>query len=339
MKVSNSSELARMHSFQRRTASIEEKLATAGKELSTGLKSDLHQATGGNLGKLHAIERSLARNTAYTRNLTLVEQRMDGAQNALGLIQSPLDKLSINLVSASGISDHVSSITLAGEARLTFANAVGALNTTVNGQTLFAGAALDNPALTSGQAILAELDALVAADVTAGAAIAKIEAYFAKAPTAGGFYTSGYLGSTADMGSVDVGEDNRVNFAFRADDEEIVNVLKGLALAAVVAGGALSNSQDEQMDMLSEAGAQLLQAKEGLLDYRSAIGVVQQNVESAKAWNVSETEALELARVDLISADATEAATVFQALEAQLETVYTVTTRLSNLSFVNFMGR
>ena len=83
MKVNHGSEMARMQAFQRRAAGIETSLQTAGKELTTGLRSDLQDATGGNLGKLHAIERTLAKNEAYARNITVVEQRLDAAQSVL----------------------------------------------------------------------------------------------------------------------------------------------------------------------------------------------------------------------------------------------------------------
>jgi flagellar hook-associated protein 3 FlgL len=335
MKVNHGTEMARMQAFQRRAGAIEKALDTAGKELTTGIKSDLHEATGGNLGKLHGIERSLARQAAYAQNITLVEQRLDGMQNALGKIQGSLAQLSVDMVSTSGINDHSASMTIAEGARLDFINAVSSLNSGLNGQSLFAGGKVDSAALAPGATILAELDALVASDATAADVIASVEAYFAK--PAGGFHTSGYVGSAQDRGSVDVGAGQRIEFPQRADDDEIVATLKGLALAAVVAGGALDGDTAEQMDVIAEAGAQLLQASEGLLDYMGSLGVQQENVEAVKAHNVAETDALKLARVDLISADTTEAATVFQALEAQLETVYTVTSRLSNLTFTSYM--
>lgn len=334
MKINGATELARMQSFQRRAASIENALDTTSKELSSGIKSDLHKATGGNLGKLHAIERTLAKNIAYDRNINFLELRVDGAQNALGLIQEPLDALSVDLVSAAGVGDYVSSTTLAATARLDFKSAVSALNTEVNGQTIFGGAAVDRQALAGGEAILAKLDAAVSGAASAADVITAIDAYFAPG---GEFMTNDFLGSATDIGAADVGAGVRISYNARADDAEIVSVLKALALASVVAGGTLAGNQNEQMAVLSEAGAQLLEAKEGLLDYRGNLGVTQQNIESSKARNVAETGTLELARAKLIEADPAETATFFEALEAQLKTVYTVTTRLSDLSFINFM--
>ncbi|MEM8569339.1 MAG: flagellin [Pseudomonadota bacterium] len=339
MKISHGTEMARMQSFHRRASAIETQLQQVSKELTTGLKSDLHEATAGNLGKLHGIERAIARQEAYSRNVTIVEQRLDGMQSGLAKIREPLAELGVDMASAAGISDYMASMTLADSARLDFKQAVSALNTKFNGQSLFAGAGLDSAALESGETILAELDTLVAADATAADVIATIEDYFGDPPATGAFYTNGYVGSTTDMGSVDIAEGDRVDFSVRADDDEIVAALQALALAAVVSGGALSGSQQEQMDVIAEAGTQLIQANESLTDYAGSLGVIQEHVETTKAHNLAESSALDIARANLISSDQTEAATVFQALEAQLETVYTVTSRLSQLSFVNYMGR
>ena len=74
-----------------------------------------------------------------------------------------------------------------------------------------------------------------------------------------------------------------------------------------------------------------------MLDLRAAVGSLQEAVESAKAQRVSERETLDLARTKIVATDPLEAASTYQALEVQLEAIYTVTSRLANLRFVNFM--
>lgn len=337
MKINGATELARMQAFQRRANAVEKQLETAGKELTTGLQSDLQKATGGNLGKLHAIERSLSRNAAYEQNIASVDLRLTAAVDALSRIQKPFGELAIDMVSKTGIHDHGSSMTLADTARAEFVNTVSSLNATANGQTLFSGAAIDSAALENGEVILAELDTLVAGETTAAGVIAAIEGYFAKAPAPGDFYTNGYLGADQDAGAVEVSENGRLRYSARADDDEIVGVLKALALSAVIGGGALAGDNEEQLEALAESGAQMIEAREGLLDYTNALGLQQEFVESSKARNQAEVETLEMARVNMISADPTDAATAFQALELQLQTVYTVTSRLSELNFLNYL--
>jgi flagellar hook-associated protein 3 FlgL len=116
-----------------------------------------------------------------------------------------------------------------------------------------------------------------------------------------------------------------------------VAVLEAKAIAAVVAGGAFAGNQAERMALMGEAGDRLLAAKEGVLDLRSAVGSLQEAVENAKAERNSERETLDLARAKIVATDPLEAASAYQTLQVQLESIYTVTSRLANLRFANFM--
>ena len=82
----------------------------------------------------------------------------------------------------------------------------------------------------------------------------------------------------------------------------------------------------------------MLAAKEGSLQaLRSEIGSRQEAVEDARAARVSERETLGLARTTIIATDPLEAASAFQPLEVQLESIYMVTARLASLRFTNFL--
>ena len=52
---------------------------------------------------------------------------------------------------------------------------------------------------------------------------------------------------------------------------------------------------------------------------------------------MSERETLDLARTKIVATDPLESASAYQMLQQQLESIYTVTSRLSNLRFLNFM--
>jgi flagellar hook-associated protein 3 FlgL len=184
--------------------------------------------------------------------------------------------------------------------------------------------------------MLADLDALAQGAATAGDAIAAIDAYFAR--PAGGFYTTGYTGSGDDLTPVEIGEGRRLDYGIRADKDELVAVLRSQAMAAVVAGGAFGADPDAQMALIDEAASSMLVAKEGVLDVRSALGTRQEALETAKAQRTAERETLDLARNSIVATDPLEAASNFDALENQLNAIYTVTARLSSLRFTNFMS-
>ena len=336
MRVTGGSELARMKMLQRLAIETRNKIDTAGEEMTSGLNSSRYEATGGNLTRLFALERSLDRNGVFTATISLTETRLDVMQTALGNILSPIEDLSVDMSAAVGIGDQAAALTHARTARQAFANTVSSLNSQVAGQSLFAGTATDRPALANGDAMLADLDTLAQGSATAADAIAAIDAYFAK--PAGAFYTTGYTGSADDLTPVDIGEGTRLDYGVRADQDELVAVLRSQAMAAVVAGGAFNGDADAQMALSGEAAASMLSAKEGVLDLRSSVGTRQEALETAKAQRTAERETLDLARNTIVATDPLEAASNFDALENQLNAIYTVTARLSSLRFLNFMS-
>jgi len=336
MRVTGGSELARMKMLQRLAIETRNKIDTAGEEMTSGLNSSRYEATGGNLTRLFALERSLDRNGVFTATISLTETRLDVMQTALGNILSPIEDLSVDMSAAVGIGDQAAALTHARTARQAFANTVSSLNSQVAGQSLFAGTATDRPALANGDAMLADLDTLAQGSATAADAIAAIDAYFAK--PAGAFYTTGYTGSADDLTPVDIGEGTRLDYGVRADQDELVAVLRSQAMAAVVAGGAFNGDADAQMALIGEAAASMLSAKEGVLDLRSSVGTRQEALETAKAQRTAERETLDLARNTIVATDPLEAASNFDALENQLNAIYTVTARLSSLRFLNFMS-
>jgi flagellar hook-associated protein 3 FlgL len=330
-----SSDLTRMLALQRLGASTRRNLDVAGQEATTGQKSDLFAASSGNLTKLFSLERALERTAVYKTNVETSAMRLEITQEALGRIFAPVESLSVELLTAVGLGDMTSGMLHADEARRRFGETIATLNTRVAGQALFAGTATGQPALASSDAILAELDTLAQGAVTASDAIAAIDAYFAK--PGGAFFTNGYLGSTTDLTPVEIAEGSRLQVGVRADNDAIVSALRAQALAAVVSGGAFEGDADSQKQILGAAGNAMIGAKNDVLRLRASVGVSQSAMESAKAERESERSMYDMARADILSADQAEAASRFKNLEAQLEAIYTITARLSNLRFTNYM--
>ncbi len=335
MKVYGGSELARNNMLQRQVLDTRNRLDTAAREMTTGLKSNRFQATNGNLARLFSIERMLGKNSIYQETIAIATLRVDTMQESLGRILGWSEEVSINMITKTNIGDYSGSMMIAQDARRAFIDTVAALNTTVTGQSLFAGITTDGPALAVGDAILAELGTIVAGAADASDAIALVENYFA--PPAGQFFSTGYLGSTDDLQPAELGEGVRLDYALRADAAELVAVMQAHALAAVVAGGLFAGNNAELMAVLRESGAQLLNAKEGILALRSQVGVSQYTIETARAQRRSERETYELARANIIATDPYEAASTYQSLQAQLDTIFTITARLSTLRFSNYM--
>ena len=75
----------------------------------------------------------------------------------------------------------------------------------------------------------------------------------------------------------------------------------------------------------------------GLVRLRAELGAAQERISVAQDAADAESNTLQRTRNDLAGVDQYEAATRFTALEAQLESLYTVTARLSALSLTNYI--
>lgn len=335
MYVSGGSDLARLQRLQRQATETRARMDTAGQEMSSGETADRYAATGGNLSRLISLDRALARNAAYASTISLTELRLDTMQSTITGIADAASKLTVSLNETVPKGDVASAQRLAKQARGDLADTLARLNVEVAGQSIFAGTATDRAAVGPADGILAELDALAAGSATAADAMAAIDAYFAK--PSGGFHSTGYLGSTTGLAAADIGEGERLDYAVTATDDRILAVLKAEAKAAVVGGGAFAASNEDRLALLSAAGAELVAAKEGAQRLSYDIGFDQQALETAKASRTAETNTMSLARGHMIEADIETATTSYQALETQLDAIFTVTARLANLRFSDYL--
>lgn len=337
MKLGATSDLARLNALQRQAIEARNNLDLSGSEMTTGEKASPFEAAGGNLTRLFSLERALERNAVYSDTIVLNEMRLEIAQEALGRVYGTVETLSVDLLGAVGIGDMSAARLHATSARRGFVETVSTLNSRVAGQALFAGAATNGAALASAETMLAEIEALAAPPAVANAqeAIDAVEAYFTR--PGGGFFATGYIGSDVDLSPVEIGDGVRVETGVRADSAELVSVLQAHALGAIVADGAFADDATAQKIVLTAAADRLLDARDNVRMLRTQVGVSQNVMERAHAGRTSERNTFELARTKMIEADPLEAASRYQALEAQLEAIYTVTSRLSQLRFANFM--
>ena len=139
------------------------------------------------------------------------------------------------------------------------------------------------------------------------------------------------------MAVFQLGEGDRVQPDFRADNPALREVMKGFAMAALVGEGVLAGDAAEQSALLNSAGERLINADQDLTALRAEIGLSQQRIEDADTRVSAEKTSLELARNKLIAVDPYEAASELEATYTQLETFYTITARLARLNFTDYM--
>lgn len=336
MTISSISDLAQSLQLRRDNADLRSRLMEATRELSTGRSADLVGKFGGDFAPLSDIEVGLKRTESFLNNISEQRLRYQSAQAALGTIRDITGQVAGPLILVQETSDADLVRNAARDALARFDSVVGALNSSISSATLFAGVSSDAPALAPADTILAALESDVAA---AGAATAEdvaavVAAWF---DTGGGFDTVAYLGGVAATNGLPVSETAMAAPLVTAADPTIRDVLESLALAALAGRGALDGAPEEQARLTRASGLRLMTADEGLVELMADIGTQESRIARAEAETRARRESLEMARNDLVGVDPYDAATRLQATEAQLESLYAMTARLSRLSLTDYL--
>ena len=120
-------------------------------------------------------------------------------------------------------------------------------------------------------------------------------------------------------------------------DPGVRSLLKGLAMAAIAGDQQLGLNPGAKAALLNHAGGALVGAADDLTVAQGGIGMRQQLVEDAATRNAAESAALSIARNDMLAADPYETASALTQAEANLQTLYALTSRLSRLSLTEYL--
>jgi flagellar hook-associated protein 3 FlgL len=303
-------------------------------ELATGQKSDPSASMSGDFGALGSIEATLARMTAYSVSAREAAMAASGTQAALELVQTNITEFAGPALLTLGGEVPALVDATARDARVRFDSVVSALNTRLADRALFAGSAVDGPALATSGAILDSLLLVTAGETTASGVETAVRAWFT---TGGGFEVDGYLGAAEPAAAVPIAEGEMAEQPVTAADPAIRDTLAAFAMAALLDRGALAGQPAERATLARRAGQSLLDAEAKVVDLRGDLGAREAQIDRAIARLETGRTALELARSEILEVDPFETATRLQMAEAQLEALYLLTARLSRLTLTEFL--
>jgi len=334
----------------RRQASITTALDAARQELSTGKRADRY--AGGDPGRLLSLDASIAAAEARSPLLGLAKARADVTQTALETVQTAAPKdWAARLLGQVETGDLASAKLTAGDARAALDQVAAALSAQMDGRSLFGGDGGTVGPVINMDALLTDVGAVLAGTMPgldAADAMGRLDQYLGfadpatPAPAGSTFATSAYTGGAGD-------ERDLLSYGVRGDDPALKRLLGGLALAVVatttqdaaalnLAGTPTAVEKDAaRMGLWREAATRLIAADDALTARRATLGVAEQRIEDAQVWTTAQRDALEMARNDLEGVDQYEAATRLTELEAQLQALYEMTARASNLSLLGFL--
>lgn len=334
MALQSIGDLAQSHANRLANARLKSQLNRLGNQLTTGRLAAPRMTLSGDVAPLAAIERSLTAIDAYRTSTRETATFLDTAQTALGTLSSQLEDLGPLMLNAGIGGDPVQPDSVAAEARARFGTMVSALNASVAGRSVFAGSATGAAPLPDGEALLADIAAAVGSPASASDLLSALDAYF---DPGGGFDTTGYQGATTPLAELRLTPRDSASYAITAADPEIRASLKAVAGAALLDMGVLDRLQDHRRIVLSTAGQASASAASDMAGLRADLGATQARADAALTRLTAEGASLEIARNDLIGIDPYQTATELQETQARLETLYTVTARLQNLSLAAYL--
>jgi flagellar hook-associated protein 3 FlgL len=323
-------------SFHMRRHSTELKLALEryGTEATTGRTANLAQTVKGDFTAVAGLERSLTQLEGYRSATNEAAAFAAAMQETLGTVGTLASGGASGLIQAS-MSTSSNVILSAGmDVKQRFVSAVAALNTRAADRTLLGGADTTTAAIAPAEDILVALRTLTAGMTSAASIDAAVVAWF---DDPAGYETLAYQGSSTPLAPFQLGEGEDVSLTITANNSQIRDTLKGLALGALVGEGALTFDRPEQMALARRAGEHMLTSASAITYLQADLGAVEARIDEAATRNSAESASLQLALSAIVSVDPYEVASALQETQTQLETLYTITARMSQLHLVDFL--
>ena len=167
--------------------------------------------------------------------------------------------------------------------------------------------------------------------------ITAVDDWFDAASGGGGFLDQAYLGSANSLAPVRLSETDTTQLTITAADSTLRDTLKGFALATLIARDLVPDDTSTRSLLIRAAGERITSAEGEITTLRSGLGTVEAIISDAQTRNSAQQTALGIARKELIGVDEYETATALEAAQSQMETLYTLTSRLTKLSLTDYL--
>ena len=330
------SDLARSYQLRVSQTSLKSKLEELSRESTTGIKADIPQALDGDLDRINQIESRLVQLGTHSRNLAEAQSVLNGMQNSIGQIQSRAAATGTLLLSEALISSDTALMLQIDKAPDEMRAVLSALNVSVGSRFVFSGTRFDQPAISGYDDLMAQVTLAVGGSTDPATILAAIDGYFDAAPGGGGFIDNGYQGSQTGSNFALVDTDRKLGTDINAGSDQLRDALKGFAIISYASQNKGLGATTLR-ELTRAAGMTLVNSENQLTLAASAIGVQQESAGKLSTTNVAESSALKIARNALIAADPYERAAALKEVEANIETIYTLTARLSKLSLMDYL--
>jgi flagellar hook-associated protein 3 FlgL len=342
MKTTSISSLSISQAMQLTVQNSQTEIAKLQNEAVTGTLDDVGLELGTRTSTSLDYGRETARLQGIIDSNSLAEQRIESSQLSMEQMSSSAQSLLDSLVALSGNSDSTSLQVSADTASAVLDSFVSYANVSVNGEYLFSGINTD----------ASPLDDSFITDVKAD--------FDSSLQT---FMSANGIGSQADITSDQMDEfltdyvdtftwsgwtnasDNKMTSRISTSESVTTSTtlngdgFKNLVLASVITSQLSASGLSSEA--LSSVNAQVVNlaglAVSGIDSERSLLGLSQERVEKANTAISSQMDIINTQLTDLVGVDTYDASVRLNTLLTQVETSYTITSKIQGLSLVNFL--
>ncbi|WFU09522.1 flagellar hook-associated family protein [Rhizobium sp. CB3090] len=347
MKLSFISSAAIQNAMRQTIRQSQNEMTDASTEATTGVYADIGVALGSNTALSVNLTREVTRIDSLLGSNSIADQRMSSSQTALTDMSSQAQKLMDQLVALRGNTDG-SSVSLTQQtASATLSSFLSDANTMVNGEYLFAGTNTDVQPMTdnTADATTSIQDALTQYASDNGTTVDQLT----------GDQMTDFITTqvepmfTDDSSWSDWSAASDQNMSSRISNSEVIDSstnanepgMRYLALATTVVNSLMDSSLNLSQDALNavndQATSYTRQAIDGINDQSSQLGLSQSRLSDANTSLNAQKDIINTNIGDLTGVDPYEASTKVNSLETQLETAYTIVSKIQQLSLVNYL--
>ncbi|MBZ9995687.1 flagellar hook-associated family protein [Mesorhizobium sp. BH1-1-4] len=323
-------------------------LVKATKESSTGKVADVGLALGGRTAQSVTFSRDLDRLNVVIDSNGLVAARLSSTQTSLGQLSNVAQTFLSSLTTASS-GDNSDSLTQS-TGQTAIQQLASILNTSVNGEYLFAGTNTDvkpiNDFTAAGSPAKAAFDASFVAKfgfTPADPAAANITAAqmddFITNDVTPQFLGAGWQANMSNATDQQIVSRIALNETTATSTSANSDGIKKLAMAAAMVSSLMSTNISQAAKDTIVSRSQLLvgEALSGISQVQSETGIVQKRVSDANDRMKTQVDLFERHILDLEAVDPAEAATRVADLTQHIETSFALTARLQQLSLLNYL--
>lgn len=302
-------------------------------EMSSGLHSDPARNLQGDTRILSGLTQMVAVNSAAQIQVAQVQLRLGSQSEILESVSADIDGVANLLLRPEMIATDDRLAPTARQILQTFENVTSLLNTQIAGRSLFAGTAVDKPALNTTQDILTALAAQIPPRAQASEVVEITNAWFAP----GGGFDAFLPRPSEPEGRTDLGSGVFVTSGPQAGSAPLRKALAALAKGSVLAHRQQDLSAETQRQILAGLSDELRGVAGGVRLQTEMIGADLARSESVLTRLNAQKDFAQAALNDITLVDPYETASVLQDKIARLDQILAVTARLSRLSLSNYL--